>query len=197
MEVAPTESPSEGAPRRYSATIASGGALAGVRDVLARFLWAGLPVTFVLAFVGVPGVAAAVAVACLCLWAIVGLSRVASRVLSSNAPAVLSVRNDALFVDASPDRQRQIRLETLRSGRVLRGTAERGARVVLRGRWGRSLVARLDAADDARALLRELRLSARERPATFAFFFGLRVTVGADGILIAASADHGGASHSR
>lgn len=37
----------------------------------------------------------------------------------------------------------------------------------------------------ARAMLRAMRLSALDRPLTFSFFFGLRVTVGADGVLVA------------
>jgi hypothetical protein len=60
-----------------------------------------------------------------------------------------------------------------------------GGRIVLEGRLGRLVDAWLPRIDDARALLRELGLSPLERPMTQSFFFGLRVTVGVDGVLVA------------
>jgi hypothetical protein len=75
----------------------------------------------------------------------------------------------------------------IREGVVIPLTDKHGqapARLVLRGRFGVLADATFEDVDDARAILRELRLDAASRPATFRFFFGLRVTVGADGVVI-------------
>lgn len=71
----------------------------------------------------------------------------------------------------------------LRSGLVI-PSATGNPRVVVRGRQGIALDAELSSKEDARALLRELELSPLEQSASFDFFFGLRVTVGADGVLL-------------
>lgn len=61
----------------------------------------------------------------------------------------------------------------------------KAARLVLLGRWGRDVDAWLPSIEDARAILSELGLGPLDRPVTFSFFIGLRVTVGVDGVLVA------------
>lgn len=172
------------APRRYAATIEAGGRLAGVREMLVYLQRLGFSLAILLVLFTMPSAALAVALATSCLWIVLGLSQALARRMARATEATIGVEGEVLVLREAPDRERAIPLQALRSGRVL-GTKGGGARVVLRSRWGQSLVAHLADRAAARSLLRDLKLSARDRPATFAFFFGLRVTVGADGILMA------------
>ena len=106
-----------------------------------------------------------------------------ARGLGVTSEAQLSVEGGALVV-TGPKVPRRIPLAAMRSGRVTPDGNGSRAHVVVRGLTGTLLDADLTRRD-ARALLRELGLSAREKPMTFSFFFGMRVTVGADGILVA------------
>jgi hypothetical protein len=177
------EPSSEQPPRRYTATIASGGSLAGVVEVVAAIQRIGFALAAVLFVLGALPVALAVAFSSVGIAATLRVSRAVSRALASKTPSTISVENGALVLDGGPKGTRVVPLAKLRTGRVLRAGSGR-ARLVVRGRWGQSIVAHFDDAADARALLRDLKLSARDTPATFSFFFGLRVTVGADGILM-------------
>jgi hypothetical protein len=62
---------------------------------------------------------------------------------------------------------------------------ELGARVIIDGRFTRLMEVWLRSKEEARELLVDLGLSPLERPMTFSFFFGMRVTVGVDGVLVA------------
>jgi hypothetical protein len=172
--------PNEDGRRRYAATITSGGTLAGAGEVLAAIQVVGFAIAFALFFLGSLQSVFAVGFASLCLSGVLGVGRLVSRTLTRQMRAMIGVEKNALVMTDDASRERRIPLPTLRRGRVLRG-----ARVVLRGRWGQRIAMQLADAADARSLLRDVGLSARQRPATFAFFFGLRVTVGADGILFA------------
>ena len=97
--------------------------------------------------------------------------------------ATLTVEDGTLVV-AGEGRPRRLPLSAMRSGRVSPDGNDWRTTVVVRNRAGVMLDAELNRTH-ARALLRDLGLSARERPMTFSFFFGMRVTVGADGILVA------------
>lgn len=99
-------------------------------------------------------------------------------------PSTITIEADAVVVRRErPMPIERIARSKLRSGLVI--PAEAGAvRVVARGREGVILDAELANRNDARTLLRELGLSPLEQSASFDFFFGLRVTVGADGVLL-------------
>lgn len=86
-------------------------------------------------------------------------------------------------VGSSIDHTRTIARRSLRAGYVLPAGGD--AFVVLRGRFGVAARIRFNHVDAARAFLDDLALSPVGRPMTFAFFFNLRVTVGADGVVIA------------
>ncbi len=123
--------------------------------------------------------------AVLALFALVGWSgRRRIRRAPATSEAALVVEGDSLLVVRGGRGVRRIPLAAMRSGRVTPDANGSHARVVVRDRTGAVLDADLTARE-GRALLRDLGLSARERPMTFAFFFGMRVTVGADGILVA------------
>ena len=106
-----------------------------------------------------------------------------ARAFGAAAEAKLSVEGDDLVVTGRKVRRR-IPLAAMRSGRATPDGNGSRAHVVVRGSAAILLDADLTRRE-ARALLRELGLSAREKPMTFSFFFGMRVTVGADGILVA------------
>jgi hypothetical protein len=106
-----------------------------------------------------------------------------ARAFGVTADAKLAVEGEELVV-TGPKVPRRIPLSAMRSGRVTPDGNGSRAHVVVRGRAGVVLDADLTRRE-ARGLLRDLGLSAREQPMTFSFFFGMRVTVGADGILVA------------
>src|SRR3954454_16103325 len=167
MDVPPSAEPR----RRYAATIASFGEVAGLRDLLLGFPTFGCALAALLLFLGSAPAAFVVALASLCVTAVLGLGRLTSRVLARQKPVTVSVENETLVVMDASKQERRVPLSDLRSGRVVRekvGSA--GVRVVLSRRWGQRLTLQLREPGEARLLLRELKLSARERPATFRFF---------------------------
>ncbi len=93
----------------------------------------------------------------------------------------LFVTSDALVAQGGSSLLRR----RIRSGYLEPDADEEGASLVLRGRMGRLAVLAFDSIEEARALQDDLGLSPLKRPVTFAFFFGLRVTVGVDGVVVA------------
>lgn len=128
-----------------------------------------------------PAFGATLAILALVAWSAGGWLR--GGALGHTNEATLAVEGDSLVVSGAKQRRR-IPLAAMRSGRVTPAADGSRARVLVRGPRGVSLDAELPRSE-ARGLLRDLGLSARERPMTFSFFFGMRVTVGADGILVA------------
>lgn len=173
----------EGAPRRYDAVLASGGALAGIRQLLAYLPFLGFAIAFATLALGL-GLRSLTIV-------YLSLMLVIARVLFARFPwptghttrVTASVENGALVLQGSEQR-RVLPLSSLRSGMVVGQRSSGLARVALRGQWGQRTIVHLGDLAEARSLLGDMKLSARERPAQFAFFFGLRVTVGADGVLM-------------
>ena len=102
--------------------------------------------------------------------------------LGRAVPVSASVGPDALDVVHGDDVYAYPRRQ-LRAGYVLPFST--GAVVVLRGHVGDRARFRFDDIAAARDFLHDLGLSPLERPMTFAFFFNLRVTVGADGVVVA------------
>jgi hypothetical protein len=104
-----------------------------------------------------------------------------------DAPAVLleasEKRRDLVIHEG--DKGMRIRAESIRSGHVVPSAGGRTARLVLDGRFGRDFEAWIPEIDAARTLLSDLGLGPLDRPMTYAFFFGLRVTVAVDGVLVA------------
>jgi hypothetical protein len=97
--------------------------------------------------------------------------------------AATRVEDDALIAETT---EVQLRLPRRRIRRgYLVPNVEGGAVLVLEGRLRILLELWLPKLDLARALLDELKLSPRARPQVFRFFFGLEVTVGVDGVVIA------------
>jgi hypothetical protein len=105
-----------------------------------------------------------------------------AKVLVRCVPATLSVANDQLVVEGRASSL--IPLAGMQHGRVIPSPEANGARLVVRGSYGVLFDAHVTDAGEARALLWELRLGAGHKVDSFAFFFGLRVTVGADGVLM-------------
>jgi len=166
---------------RYDASLAAGGALTGVRDVLVVLQDVGIalaPITFVL--VG-RSIAFAFLFASIAIHVVLRASAAIARAVGWKTPVKLHVEGEALVVEPRAGRTRAIALSQIDSAQVL----PTSARLVLHGPWGQRNVFHFGTALAARSVLRELKLSALERPATFSFFFGLRVTVGADGVLMA------------
>jgi hypothetical protein len=105
--------------------------------------------------------------------------------LDRKKEATLAVEDGTLVVAGDQTAPtRRVPLSAMRSARVTPLGNGGRAHLVVRGRGGILLDAVLERRG-ARRLLRDLGLSARERPMTFSFFFGMQVTVGADGILVA------------
>ena len=89
------------------------------------------------------------------------------------------------FEADSGKRRRTISLDRLRSAMVVPASdGGRACQLVMRGLWGQRTALDFTDREDARALLHEMKMSPREESATFYFFFGLYVTVGADGVLL-------------
>lgn len=130
-----------------------------------------------------PGVGL-IAVLGLTAFVVIALMKTLARLQGSgDFDTTLAVEGDALVTRKGGEGEaRAIPKTSLRRGVVIPEGI--GARLVLSGvRTG--LDVRTPDREGARALLAELGLSAAHKPHTFAFFFGLRVTVGLDGILVA------------
>ena len=177
-----TEATGDG-PRRYDAVLAAGGALAGIRQLLAYLPFVGFAVAFAALALGLGE--RSLTIVYLSLMMIIARALIARFPWPSGRTTrvTASVENGALVLEGTKLR-RVLPLSTLRSGMVVSLRTSGLARVALRGQWGQRMIVHLGDVDDARALLGDMKLSARERPAKFAFFFGLRVTVGADGVLM-------------
>jgi hypothetical protein len=138
---------------------------------------------------GAPAVASALLTLAMGVAVAFGVARAAWRIRARRAPADAVVAADGadLLVGSARDGTRErVRVlgRDLTSGYIV-PEADGAARVVLfRGPIPAAHVTFADI-DSARELLGELGLSPLERPVTFAFFFGLRVTVGIDGVLVA------------
>ncbi|MDB4945417.1 MAG: hypothetical protein JWP97_4951 [Labilithrix sp.] len=170
----------------YDVEVQGGGTLARALDTLRSVRLAGLALALVLfvlsgatdaflvgfASVGVLGVA---------LW-VLGL---AAQVRSRQVYAARAVVTD----EAITLRDRSGSLLSIPRGTVLgarivrRNVGHETTRIDLDRSHGRRTRLLFGSLDEARAFLRATRLSPRERPTRFRFFFGLRVTVGADGVL--------------
>ncbi len=101
-----------------------------------------------------------------------------------HASAELEVRKGSLVVLRADGTRERVAKEKIASAWIVPGDRG-GARVFIAGRRRRILSAWLPSLEDARELLAELQLGPLDRPVTFSFFFGLRVTVGVDGVLVA------------
>jgi hypothetical protein len=112
---------------------------------------------------------------------LVGRRFVRGRPLARETTSVIAVLDGGLVI-RSPGREARVPAGAIASGHVV--PEDEGATVVLEGD-GRIAEAWLPTIEDARALLAELGLSPLERPSTFAFAGGLRVTVGTDGVVVA------------
>jgi hypothetical protein len=173
----------EGLPRRYDAVLAAGGAFAGIRQLLAYLPFLGFAIAFATLALGLGERSLTIIYLSLIL--------IIARVLFARFPwptgrttrVTASVEGGALLLQGK-ERCRVLPLSSVRSGMVLSQRSSALARLALRGRWGQRTIVHLSNVDDARSLLGDMKLSARDRPARFAFFFGLRVTVGADGVLM-------------
>jgi hypothetical protein len=82
-------------------------------------------------------------------------------------------------------RELRIARRDVRAGYAVPDATERGAHVILEGRRGPRVDVWVPTIEEARSLLEDLGVAPLARPMTFAFFFGLRVTVGADGVVVA------------
>jgi hypothetical protein len=145
--------------------------------VVVLMLGAGAPISAIAA----PRAAIAVAYLLLRL-------RLDARSADAGHPARLWAKDGALCVACPPDRAAPIlRLPSggSRSVHVVPDAKGAGAGVVFRGRLGVLVHAWFPRIEDARALVAELGASPLERPLTLSFFFGLRVTVGVDGVVVA------------
>lgn len=104
-------------------------------------------------------------------------------------PARLSVGSNELVVRGSRGQRWSIALRAIASAHVVPlppvGGEERARLVIRHGLWRRQTEAVLPSVEDARALLAELHFGPLERPLTLRFHFGLVVTVGVDGVLVA------------
>lgn len=124
----------------------------------------------------------------LALIAVVSVSmRRAARATSTRPPdTTLSVQGSSLVVarDAG-GRPRRMARDRFKTGFFAPSAKEQGGRLVLTGDLGTGIDAWVRDKQKARKLLADLQLSGAHRPHTFAFFFGLRVTVGLDGIVVA------------
>lgn len=132
--------------------------------------------------------ALAYGVGALALFAVVAFSaRRAARATADKAIDTTLVFDGTSLVVArdSGGRPRKMARDRFRSGLVVPSATGHGARLSLQGDLGAGLEAWIRDRDDARALLRDLRLSGAHRPHAFHFFLGLRVTVGLDGIEVA------------
>lgn len=113
--------------------------------------------------------------------------RRAARATAARPPdTTLTVEGGSLVVarDAG-GRPRKMARDRFKSGVFVPGAKEAGGRLVLGGDLGGGLEAWIRDTEKARKLLADLHLSGAHRPHTFAFFFGLRITVGLDGIVVA------------
>ena len=172
--------------RSFTAKLVQGGSFTGVIDVLrvARVVTAlaMLGCLVAQAFMGAM-MAAFVATVVLSVLVAVGqaIGRQAERHLT---PGQVRVTGHELRFEAdSGAHPRTIDLKRLRSAMVI-PTSERGraCRLVMRGLWGQRVSLAFSEREEARALLHEMKMSPRESSETFYFFFGLYVTVGADGV---------------
>lgn len=113
--------------------------------------------------------------------------RRASRATAERPPdTTLSVEGGSLVITRDAGgRPRKMARDRFRSGLLVPFGPSVGARLVLTGDLGTGLEAWVRDLDQGRALLRELALSGANRPHSFSFFFGLRITVGLDGIVVA------------
>lgn len=174
----------EGTPRRYDAVLASGGAFAGIRQLVAYLPFLGFAIAFATLALGLGERSLTIVYLSLMLAIARALFARFPWPMGHTTRVTASVENGALVLQGE-SRRRVLPLSSLRSGMVVSLRSSGLARVALRGQWGQRTVVHLGDADDARSLLGDMKLSARDRPAKFAFFFGLRVTVGADGVLMA------------
>lgn len=114
-----------------------------------------------------------------------GIRRAARAASPRPADSTLSVEGGSLVIarDAG-GRPRKMAKDRFRSGVLVPSPHEAGGRLVLLGDLG-GIEAWVRDLEEGRALLRDLGLSAASMPHVFSFFFGLRITVGLDGIVVA------------
>lgn len=109
-----------------------------------------------------------------------------TRAIATRPPdATLQVEGRSLVVARVSGDRRKMARDRFRCGILVPGANEPGARLLLTGDLGAGIDAWVRDIEQGRALLHDLGLSAGQRPHTFAFFFGLRITVGLDGIVVA------------
>ncbi|MBS2011869.1 MAG: hypothetical protein JST00_03185 [Deltaproteobacteria bacterium] len=112
--------------------------------------------------------------------------RRAARASARPADSTLSVEGGSLVVARDGrGRPRRMARDRFRSGVLVPSARGAGGRLELKGDLGAGLEAWVRDLEQGRALLRDLGLSAASRPHVFSFFFGLRITVGVDGIVVA------------
>ena len=154
----------------------------GVALVLLQFLWPALLTKLLNALGTAVTIALGVAfIAC------VGVVLVVRSLLRRRAMATVFAEAEVRVDDGVivVDGKSAIPVRALDEGLIVPDAGGSGASVLLRSSRGSAPELRMSRIEDARALLADLGLSALECPATFSFFFGLRVTVGADGVVIA------------